>query len=343
MKLVSKRRHMIARSPQKAEPSEWVAELRMAYTQPHALLRDLDLDPAAVAFDLAAAARFAFRVPRPYARRMRAGDPADPLLRQVLPVRDECTDVTGFTADPVGELATQRQPGFLHKYHGRVLLLLSGGCAVNCRYCFRREFPYQGAVGSQQIAAALTDIGGDPSINEVILSGGDPLLVHDEPLAMLVSRLEAIPHLRRLRIHTRLPLVLPTRITPSLLSTLAGSRLRTSLVLHVNHAQEIDHEVVTACAALARHGVTLLNQSVLLRGVNDDARVLAELSEALFEARVLPYYLHLLDRVRGAAHFEVPAQEARELQRQLRALLPGYLVPQMVREVAGAPSKVPFV
>lgn len=334
---------MIARRPRKAESPDWVTELRAAYTEPLLLLRDLGLMPAAVGYHPLAGRDFAFRVPRPYARRMRIGDGADPLLRQVLPHFEERAEAAGFSADPVGDLAAARQPGLLHKYHGRALLLLSGACAVNCRFCFRREFPYQGAVGSTQLAAALRNIEQDSSVREVILSGGDPLLVHDDKLDELITRLSGIPHVRRLRIHSRLPLVLPARITPVLLSILARTRLRTVLVLHVNHAQEIDDEVVTASAALARHGVTLLNQSVLLRGVNDDAQVLAALSEALFAAHVLPYYLHLLDRVRGAAHFEVPDLAARELQKRLLALLPGYLVPRLVREVAGAPSKVPFI
>jgi L-lysine 2,3-aminomutase len=333
---------MIARSPQKAESPAWVSELRAAYTQPAALLRFLELAPQAVDLELTAAARFAFRVPQPYARRMRVGDATDPLLRQVLPIRDELREVAGFTADPVGDLDAQRQPGFLHKYHGRALLLLSGACAINCRYCFRREFPYQGAVGAPQLAASVTAIAADTRLNEVILSGGDPLLMHDPQLAELLQQLSAIPHLRRLRIHTRLPLVLPSRVTADLLESLGRSRLKPILVLHVNHAQEIDQEVVTACAALTKQGVTLLNQAVLLRGVNDNATVLADLSEALFEAGILPYYLHLLDPVRGAAHFNVPETQVRVLQTQLQARLSGYLVPRIVREVAGAPSKIPF-
>ncbi len=333
---------MIARSPQKAESPAWVNELRAAYTDPPALLRFLKLAPHLVDFDPTAAARFAFRVPQPYARRMRLGDPTDPLLRQVLPVREELREVAGFTADPVGDLQAQRQPGFLHKYHGRALLLLSGACAINCRYCFRREFPYQGAVGSRQLAAAVAEIARDTGLSEVILSGGDPLLLPDAPLAVLLHQLSAIPHLRRLRVHTRLPLVLPSRITPALLESLASSRLQPILVLHINHAQEIDDEVAQACAALVAQGVTLLNQAVLLRGVNDDVQVLAALSEALFKARILPYYLHLLDPVRGAAHFDVDEDQTRHLQTALQALLPGYLMPRLVREVAGAPSKIPF-
>lgn len=333
---------MIARSPQKAESPAWVSELRAAYTQPAALLRFLELTPHAVDLDLKAAARFAFRVPQPYARRMRMGDPTDPLLRQVLPIRDELREVAGFTADPVGDLGAQRLPGFLHKYHGRALLLLSGACAVNCRYCFRREFPYQGAVGAPQLAAAVCTIAQDSRLNEVILSGGDPLLMHDPQLAGLLHQLSAIPHLRRLRIHTRVPLVLPSRVTAALLDCLARSRLQTVLVMHVNHAQEIDQEVVAACAALAKQGVTLLNQSVLLRGVNDEIEALVNLSEALFSAGILPYYLHLLDPVRGAAHFYVAEEQVRALQTALQTRLAGYLVPRVVREVAGAPSKIPF-
>lgn len=334
---------MIARSLQKAESPAWVAELRQAYTDPVALLRDLQLDPQRVGYAPQAARSFAFRVPRPYAARMRRGDPADPLLRQVLPQYAETVEMPGFSADPVGDLAAVRQPGLLHKYHGRALLLLSGACAINCRYCFRREFPYRGAVGSPQVAAALRDIADTPSLHEIILSGGDPLLLHDDQLQGLVGAFAAIPHLRRLRIHTRLPLVIPARITPALREILSASRLRASVVFHVNHPREIDDDVRAAGRALAADGITCLNQAVLLRAVNDDADTLVALSEALFDAGILPYYLHLLDRVRGAAHFEVPATTARALQAALHARLPGYLVPRVVREVAGAPGKVPFI
>jgi len=333
---------MIARSPQKAERPDWISELRQAYTDPLRLLRDLAIDPASAGFASASAERFAFRVPRPYAARMRRGDPTDPLLRQVLPQRAELHESPGFGSDPVGDLAASRQPGLLHKYQGRALLLLSGACAINCRYCFRRDFPYQGAVGSPQLTSALHAIAGDPSLTEVILSGGDPLLLHDDRLRALVADLASMPHLTRLRIHTRLPVVLPSRVTPALCNLLSTSRLHAVVVVHINHPHEIDADVVAASHALGASGVARLNQSVLLRGVNDDPATLIALSEALFAAGILPYYLHLLDQVRGAAHFEVSDTDARVLQGALQRWLPGYLVPRFVREIAGAPSKVPF-
>jgi len=334
---------MIARSPRKAEQHAWVDELRAAYRDPLELLRDLGIPPAAASYAPAAAERFAFRVPRPFATRMRHGDPHDPLLRQVLPIGAELREVDGFGADPVGDLAASPLPGLLHKYHGRALLLLAGACAVNCRYCFRREFPYQDAVGSPRLDAALAHVAADTSLREIILSGGDPLLLDDARLAALAQALAAIPHVERLRIHTRLPVVLPSRVTPALVALLRDTRLRGVVVVHVNHAREIDGEVATALRTLGAAGVTCLNQSVLLRGVNDDVDALVALSESLFACGVLPYYLHLLDRVRGAAHFDVPPATARTLLAGLQARLPGYLVPRVVREIAGAPAKVPFV
>ncbi len=333
---------MIARRFVKTESRDWVTALREAYTDPALLLQDLGLTSADTGYEPAMTVKFDFRVPRAYARRMNPGRPNDPLLRQVLPHRAENTSAQGFNADPVGDLAAMHRPGLLKKYHGRALLLLTGACAVNCRYCFRREFPYQGLVGSPQLSAGLADIASDPSIREVILSGGDPLMLKDAPLSELLQRLESIPHLLRLRIHTRLPLVLPARVTPALLTALARTRLQTVLVMHVNHAQEIDEAVITASRALTEHRVTLLNQSVLLRGVNDDAAVLAALSEQLFVAGILPYYLHMLDRVSGAAHFEVEEKTAVALHQDLMGLLPGFLVPRLVREVAGAPYKMPL-
>lgn len=333
---------MIARSIEKAETGDWVAELRQAWRDPLALLGALNVAPAAAGYAPGADRDFAFRVPQTFARRMRPGDPADPLLRQVLPRGAETATAPGFVTDPVGDLAAARTPALLHKYHARVLLLLAGACAVNCRYCFRREYPYAESVGQPQVNRALQDIAGDPAIAEIILSGGDPLMWHDDQLAPLLERIAAIPHVQRLRIHTRLPVVIPSRVTPLLLALLGQTRLRVIMVLHVNHAQEIDAEFEAACARLRDAGITLLNQAVLLAGVNDDAALLADLSLALFETGVLPYYLHLLDRVRGAAHFEVPDVRAQGLWRDLASRLPGYLVPRLVREVAGAAYKLPI-
>ena len=333
---------MIARSQPKIETADWQHELRVAFSRPQELLAALGLEPAAVGLSEAAAADFPLRVPRPFVARMRPGDPTDPLLRQVLPVAAETRRQRGFVSDPVGDLAAEAQPGLLHKYRGRALLLVTGACAINCRYCFRRAFPYSDSVGTARLDAAVTALAGMPDIDEVILSGGDPLSLRDERLAALVERLAALPHLRRLRVHTRLPVTIPARITPALLDWLTGTRLQPVVVLHVNHARELDASVATALAPLRRAGVPLLNQAVLLRGVNDDAAALAELSTRLFECGVLPYYLHQLDRVRGAAHFDVPVRRARALLRTLRQSLPGYLVPKLVREIAGEASKTPL-
>ncbi len=321
----------------------WQRALQEALRDPAELLRLLELDPALLPGARRAAQAFPLRVPRGFVARMRRGDPADPLLRQVLPLGEELAPAPQFGPDPLGELAAQVVPGVLHKYAGRALLITTGACAVHCRYCFRRHFPYGEANPAPgQWERALDYLAADASLSEVILSGGDPLALPDARLAELARRLAAIPHLRRLRVHTRLPVVLPERVDAALLDWLCGTRLQPVLVLHANHANEIDATMAAALQPLRARGVPLLNQAVLLRGVNDSAAALAALSEALFAAGVLPYYLHLLDRVAGAAHFDVPEAEARRLMEALRAALPGYLVPRLVREVAGASSKLPL-
>jgi EF-P beta-lysylation protein EpmB len=321
----------------------WRQELADAVCDPAELFAILGLDQAALPAARAAAQRFPLRVPRGFVARMRRGDPRDPLLRQVLPLGAELDAVDGYGADPVGDLASSRAPGLLAKYRGRALLVATGACGVHCRYCFRREFPYADAnPRADGWRAALDAIAADATIAEVILSGGDPLSLSDRRLAELVERIAAIPHVARLRIHTRQPVVLPSRVDDALLGWLGATRLRTVVVLHANHAHELDREVRAACARLAARGATLLNQSVLLRGVNDSADALVALSEALFAAGVLPYYLHQLDRVAGAAHFAVPDAEARALHAAAAERLPGYLVPRLVREVAGAPRKMPL-
>ena len=312
-----------------------------AITSPLELITELGLDPGLVSAATAAGATFRLRVPRSYVARIRHGDPNDPLLRQVLPLEAELADAADYTADPLGERAALRAPGLLQKYHGRALLITTSACAVHCRYCFRREFPYaQQTSESSRWSEALDEIARDTSIEEVILSGGDPLSLSDSRLTSLTDAIQRIPHVRRLRVHTRQPVVLPSRVDEGLTQWLTQLRLPVVFVLHVNHPNEIDADVRAACALLHDSGVTLLNQTVLLQGVNDDAGVLAELSRKLFEARVLPYYLHLLDRVRGAAHFDVPEASARVIAGQLAAQMPGYLVPRLAREIYGAPAKV---
>ncbi|HET6726348.1 MAG TPA: EF-P beta-lysylation protein EpmB [Gammaproteobacteria bacterium] len=320
--------------------TRWQTELQQAVTDPAELLALLGLDPTEFDGPRAEIRPFPLRVPRGFVTRMRRGDPNDPLLRQVLPVAAETAPAPGFIADPVGDLASAARPGVLHKYRGRVLLVATGACAVNCRYCFRRHFPYADEnPRPDNWDEALDYIRGDDTIAEVILSGGDPLSLSDRRLAALAGSIANIAHVRRLRIHTRQPIVLPERIDEEFLAWFAPLPLQKVVVVHANHANELSAEVARTCAALNSAGASLFNQSVLLRDVNDSVEVLANLSEALFAVGVIPYYLHLLDRVAGAAHFDIPEQRALALHRELRARLPGYLVPRLVREQAGAPAK----
>ncbi|MFO1371572.1 MAG: EF-P beta-lysylation protein EpmB [Candidatus Competibacteraceae bacterium] len=333
---------MITANALRRQVPRWQHELATAITDPLELLRELELDPLLLPAARAAAVRFSLRVPRGFVARMCKGDPDDPLLRQVLPLAAELAPAPGFVVDPVGDITVQAAPGVLHKYHGRALLIVTGACAVHCRYCFRREFPYAAVhAGMDQWQPALAYLRHDSSIREVILSGGDPLALSDRRLGELLVELGRIPHLERLRIHSRLPIVLPERVDDGLLDVLASIRLQRVLVVHANHPRELDYTVCIALARLAAAGVTLFNQAVLLRGVNDSAATLAELSRILFTAHVIPYYLHLLDRVHGAAHFEVKESAASAMMKELRRLLPGYLVPRLVREQAGAPAKMP--
>lgn len=337
----------LQRQPPEAEPlvvqASWQAQLAGAIRDPGELCRRLGLDTEWLAGAERGHGLFEVRVPQAYLARIRKGDPCDPLLRQVLPLGEEAEPVRGFVADPLAEAEQTPQKGLIHKYAGRVLLIASPACAVNCRYCFRRHFPYaENAPSRTRWDETLEHIGRDSTISEVILSGGDPLAASDRQLAWLVGRLEAIPHLKRLRIHTRLPVVIPDRIDAALLDWLSATRLQKVVVLHINHANEIDAAVIEACRRLKESGATLLNQSVLLRGVNDAVDTLAALSERLFEAGILPYYLHVLDPVAGAAHFDVPDDEARELVAGLRKVLPGFLMPRLVREIPGEASKTPL-
>lgn len=329
---------MIPASPDSAQPTSWKQALRDAFRDPSALLDYLELSSAQVNLD--ADNPFATLVPRSYAARMRKHDPADPLLLQVLPRRAERTVVAGYSLDAVGDLDSRRGAGLIHKYRGRVLLIATGSCPVHCRYCFRRHFPYAEETASLAgWQSALERIHADPSIHEVILSGGDPLSLATSKLAALTAELSRLPHLRRLRIHTRWPVMLPERVDEELLDWLGSLPWPSVIVLHSNHANELDDGVAAACGRMASRGVRLLNQAVLLRGVNDNLPAQIELSEALQRAGVLPYYLHLLDKVSGAAHFAVSERRGRELVGAMREQLPGYLVPRLAREVAGAASK----
>ncbi len=331
------------RDAEERQTPAWQQELARAITDPETLLAATGLGTEWLPAARAAARLFPLRVPRGFVARIRRGDPHDPLLRQVLPLAEECVTASGFAADPVGDAAAMTVPGVLHKYRGRVLLTATGACAVHCRYCFRRHFPYADANPAvDRWQAALGYIAGDASISEIILSGGDPLTLSDRRLGELTDALAAIPHVQRLRIHTRLPIVLPERVDAGLLAWFGSLRLPGVVVVHVNHANELDAAVKAALARLKDAGVQLLNQSVLLRGVNDSGDALVTLSEALFACGVLPYYLHLLDKVQGAAHFDVPEPTAQAIATDMRGRLPGYLVPRLVRERPGAAAKIPI-
>ncbi|MGR8952507.1 MAG: EF-P beta-lysylation protein EpmB [Gammaproteobacteria bacterium] len=318
----------------------WQQQLADAFTDIDRLCAYLELKIEQLPVSKEAAQAFALKVPRSFAEAIEKGNPFDPLLRQVLPLRDEMQVYPGYSDNPVGDLEAANAAGVLHKYRGRVLLINTGSCAINCRYCFRRSFPYADLqLGKEKEIAALRYIRENPDITEVILSGGDPLLLSDERLQRLFRQIAGIAHVKRIRIHSRLPIVLPARITPGLLDVLSQSAKPVVLVVHCNHPNELTDRVAEVCRSLKNGGIVLLNQSVLLRGVNDDAAVLVTLSERLFEQGIMPYYLHLLDKVAGAGHFEIGEAEALVLVRQMQAVLPGYLVPKLVKEVPGADSK----
>lgn len=318
----------------------WQIELTRAISSLDVLLQKLELQKTALAINADSYKNFPLRVPHPYLSRIKPNDPTDPLLLQVLPTNHENLATLNFVPDPLLEKNYIKTPGLLHKYHGRVLLTLTGACAINCRYCFRRHFPYQENSLSKKKQADIIDyISRDSSIFEVILSGGDPLILKDDQLEELIKALETIPHLKYLRFHTRLPIMIPTRITDKLCKILSLSRFTTSIVIHCNHRNEIDAAVTHALHKLKNSNITLLNQSVVLRGINDNAETLIALSHTLYRAGVMPYYLHLLDPVAGAAHFDVAEANVKILMQSLQNSLPGYLVPKLVREEPGKRHK----
>jgi EF-P beta-lysylation protein EpmB len=331
-------------SPVRARPGRplaaWQVELREAIRDPRQLAAVLGLPPELGRAGVAPAGDFRCLVPASYLARIEPGNPADPLLVQVLPMAAEMEAVPGFVADPVDEQDAAVSPGLLQKYAGRALLIVTSACPVHCRYCFRRNFPYDAAVDDRDWISALEALRSDASIHEIILSGGDPLTATDRRLAALVEHLAAIPHLQRLRVHTRMPVMIPSRVTDELLRWLTGTHLTPIVVLHANHARELDVFVASAVDRLRRAGVMLLNQAVLLRGVNDSPDALCDLSERLVEIGVAPYYLHQLDRVRGAAHFEVPISHGRKIIAEMRRRLPGYAIPQYVQERPGELHKM---
>lgn len=334
---------MIPLSQPQWQTDTWQQQLSGAYRSLNELLAALDLDPQLAPYPLATASDFPLRVPRSFVARMQPQDWYDPLLLQVLPQAQEQATSPGYSLDPLKEAAANPVPGLIHKYHGRVLLIASPACAVHCRYCFRRHFPYdhnQPARADWQ--GALDYIAAREDISEVILSGGDPLALSDARLKELVLTISNIPHVKRLRIHSRLPVVLPDRLSRDCIDVLSKHRLQTVLVIHCNHPNEIDAMLAARLGELRQAGVTLLNQTVLLKAVNNHPDTLCRLSEKLFDVGVLPYYLHVLDRVQGAAHFELPDSAAQALHVQMMETLPGYLVPKLVREDPAVGYKVPL-
>ncbi|WP_027849278.1 EF-P beta-lysylation protein EpmB [Marinospirillum minutulum] len=333
--------------PKTSETHHWSDELKRALVDPLSLCQQLNINPQQLPGGIEGLKKgqqlFKTLVPQPFIKLMQQGNPRDPLLLQVLPLGAENQAVTGFVTDPLQESKYNPLPGLIHKYTSRVLLTTSGACAVNCRYCFRRHFPYaQNSLSSSGSQAILDYLQKHPKVNEVIFSGGDPLATPDTRLATLVKQLESLPQLKRLRIHTRLPVVIPSRINTEFLNWVTKTRLTLVMVLHINHPQEIGAELIQALGRLKSAGVRLLNQSVLLAGINDQASILAELSEALFTQGVMPYYLHTFDPVAGAAHFAIDDKQARQIYAELLAELPGFLVPKLVREYPNQPAKTPL-
>ncbi len=322
--------------------TSWQKDLSDVVTDPQKLLEMLNINASDYLQHFKARELFPVRVPISYIKRMNKGDINDPLLKQVMPSLNEYVVTHGYTTDPLQEHDTATE-GLLHKYKNRVLMIVKSGCAVNCRYCFRRHFPYQdNSPNKARWKAALHYIGQHPEIIEVIFSGGDPLMASDSHLAWLVKQIEQISHVKRLRFHTRLPVVIPTRITASLVNIMKKTPLKTSVVLHINHPNEINEELNQSLEPFRTSRIPLFNQSVLLKGINDNAKCLIELSEKLFDIGIIPYYLHLLDAVQGAAHFNVTETQAKKLANEMMANLSGFLMPRLVREIAGETNKTPI-
>ena len=320
--------------------SDWKAELSNCIRSLDQLLQQLGLNSKDLRASPIASQDFPIKVPQHYVQLMEYGNPQDPLLKQVLPIEAELYQDPNFNIDPVNESDYNPVPGIVHKYRNRVLMIISPNCAINCRYCFRRHFPYQeNRQSKQQWLQALDYLKTRPEINEVIYSGGDPLAANDNFLSWLTQQIESIKHIKRLRIHTRLPVVIPSRVDNQLLDWLGNTRLKPTMVLHINHANEIDAKLCQAVDQLKSAGITMLNQSVLLKGVNDCSEQLIALSEKLFDTGIMPYYLHMLDPVQGASHFDIPVDQAIEIFSQMQAELPGFLLPKLVQERAGEKSK----
>ncbi|ARD28230.1 EF-P beta-lysylation protein EpmB [Acinetobacter lactucae] len=326
------------------QEQNWQSQLSDLITDPSELLSLLELSSEQLLSGaILASEKFKLRVPRAFVGKMNAKNPLDPLLLQVLPHHLELEEHPEFVTDPLGEEAANQLPGVLHKYKSRFLLTLTGACAVHCRYCFRRHFPYQENLPKNEDWLNIKNyIEANSNINEIILSGGDPLTLSNRKLALWLERLSSLKQIQILRIHSRVPIVIPNRIDEELISLLKNSRLRIVLVVHSNHASELDDFTCSKLLQLSDHHITVLNQAVLLKGVNDSAQTLVDLSYRLFEARVMPYYLHVLDKVKGAQHFDLESSEIDEIYRDVLANLPGYLVPKLVREIAGEKNKTPL-
>ncbi|OOF51469.1 EF-P beta-lysylation protein EpmB [Rodentibacter trehalosifermentans] len=332
--------HILTQEPAIREEQNWCHILKNSISDSRVLLNILNLSEQDFAASFNARKLFALRVPQPFVDKMEKGNPRDPLFLQVMCADLEFVQAEGFSSDPLEEQEANAVPNILHKYQNRLLFMVKGGCAVNCRYCFRRHFPYDENPGNKKSwQQALDYIAEHTEIEEVIFSGGDPLMAKDDELAWLIKRLENLPHLQRLRIHTRLPVVIPQRITNEFCEMLAESRLQTVMVSHINHPNEIDDRLGEAMQKLHHAGIVLLNQSVLLKGINDNAHILKSLSDKLFHIGILPYYLHLLDKVQGASHFLISDAEAHAIYKTLQSLTSGYLVPKLAREIAGEPNK----
>ncbi|MGB0937452.1 MAG: EF-P beta-lysylation protein EpmB [Colwellia sp.] len=324
------------------DEKSWQKDLRAVITDPHNLLESLDIDPQAYLEHFSARKLFPVRVPVPFIKRMEKGNFNDPLLKQVMPLSNEFILTDNYSTDPLDEHDTVAE-GLLHKYKNRVLMIVKSACAVNCRYCFRRHFPYkENSPNKKKWQEALNYISAHEEITEVIFSGGDPLMANDEHLQWLVEQLEKINHLKRLRIHSRLPVVIPNRVTSKLVHLLKRTRLKTTFVFHINHPNEIDDTFISAIELFKEARIPLFNQSVLLKGINDDATTLVKLSEDLFDNGIQPYYLHLFDAVQGAAHFDIPEKDAVAIAQEMMANLPGYLMPKLVREIANEANKTPI-
>ena len=326
------------------QEQNWQSQLSDLITDPLELLELLKLSPEQLLSGaILASEQFKLRVPRAFVAKMSSNNPLDPLLLQVLPHHLELEDHAGFVTDPLGEEQANQQPGVLHKYKSRFLLTLTGACAIHCRYCFRRHFPYQENLPKNDDWLNIKAyIQSQPDINEVIFSGGDPLTLSNRKLKLWIERLESLPQIKFLRIHSRVPIVIPNRVEEELISLLKNSRLRIIVVVHSNHAAELDDFTCTKLALLVQNQITVLNQAVLLNGVNNSAQVLVDLSYRLFDAGVMPYYLHVLDKVKGAHHFDLSPEQINLIYKDVLENLPGYLVPKLVREIAGEKNKTPL-